>query len=114
VQKKAIRVITHSRYNDHTAPLFAGLGILPFDKIIEQPKLLFMHSIEYNYAPKAFASTWQKNSERNIGHELRNENDYYLPHPRLEFFEKSLYTHCLLRGMMQVILDFSIIGQPLK
>lgn len=88
VQKKAIRVITHSRYNDHTAPLFAGLSILPFDKIIEQSKLLFMHSIEYNYAPKAFASTWQKNSERNIGHELRNENDYYLPHPRLEFFRK--------------------------
>ncbi len=25
---------------------------------------------------------------RNVGHDLRNENDYYLPHPRLEFFRK--------------------------
>ncbi len=30
----------------------------------------------------------QKNSERNIGHELRNENDYYLPPPKLEFFKR--------------------------
>jgi hypothetical protein len=54
VQKKAIRVITHSRYNDHTAPLLINLGILPYDKITEQSKLMFMHSIEYNYAPRAF------------------------------------------------------------
>jgi hypothetical protein len=47
-----------------------------------------MHSIEYKYAPKAFNNTWQKNSERNIGHVLRNENDYFLPHPRLEQFKR--------------------------
>jgi hypothetical protein len=88
VQKKAIRIITHSNYNDHTAPLFRRLGILPFDKIIEQSKLNFMHSIEFNYAPSAFANTWTKNNERNIGHELRNENDYVLPYPRIEFFKK--------------------------
>jgi hypothetical protein len=64
------------------------LGILPYDKIIEQAKLTFMHSIEYKYAPTAFTNTWQKNSERNIGHELRNENDYYLPPPKLEFFKR--------------------------
>jgi hypothetical protein len=86
IQKKAVRIITHSRYNDHTAPLFANLAILPYEKIIEMSKLMFMHSIEYNYAPCAFANTWQKNSDRNTGHVLRNENDYALPIPRIEFF----------------------------
>jgi hypothetical protein len=88
IQKKAIRIITHSNYNDHTAPLFVRLGILPYEKLIEQAKLLFMHSIEYNYAPRAFSNTWMKNNERNIGHALRNDNDYMLPNPRIEFFKK--------------------------
>jgi hypothetical protein len=49
---------------------------------------MFMHSIEYNYAPRAFVNTWTKNSDRNIGHALRNENDFALPTPRIEFFKK--------------------------
>ncbi len=88
VQKKAIRIITHSNYNEHTAPIFYRLGILPYDKIIEQAKLTFMHSIEYNYAPKAFMNTWFKNNDRNTGHALRNDNEFVLPHPRIELFKK--------------------------
>jgi hypothetical protein len=49
IQKKAIRIITKSAFNDHTA-LFIQHNILPFEKLIEQAKLLFMHGIEYNYA----------------------------------------------------------------
>ncbi len=41
-----------------------------------------MHSIKYNYAPKAFPNTWLKNNERNIGHALHNDNDYMLPNPQ--------------------------------
>jgi hypothetical protein len=39
VQKKAIRIITNSNYNEHTAQLFRNLNILPFDKIIEQANI---------------------------------------------------------------------------
>ncbi len=44
--------------------------------------------MEYNYAPRAFSNNWMKNNERNIGHALRNDNDYMLPNPRIEFFKK--------------------------
>ncbi len=47
-----------------------------------------MHSIEFNYAPRAFANTWVKNSERNVGHELRNDNDCFLPLPRIKMLKK--------------------------
>jgi hypothetical protein len=47
-----------------------------------------MHSITYNYAPQTFANTWIKNNDRNTGHNLRNDEDYLLPHPRVEFFKK--------------------------
>ncbi len=54
IQKKAIRIITDSTYTAHTAPLFDQLQILPYELIIKQAKLLFMHFIEYNYAPPSW------------------------------------------------------------
>ena len=51
IQKKAIRIVTNSTYTAHTAPLFAQLQILPYELIVKQSKLLFMHSVEHNYAP---------------------------------------------------------------
>jgi hypothetical protein len=60
IQKKAIRIITNSAYTAHTAPLFAQLQILPYELIVKQSKLLFIHSIEYNYAPPLFSDIWKK------------------------------------------------------
>ncbi len=36
LQKKAIRTITKSPYNTHTAPLFSSLNILPYASILKQ------------------------------------------------------------------------------
>lgn len=87
IQKKAIRIMTNSAYNAHTSPLFIEHNILPFDQLIHQAQLLFMHSIEYKYAPLSFSNTWQKNTDQNLN--LRNLNDYQLTHPRTETFKKS-------------------------
>ncbi len=35
--------------------------ILPYELLIKQAKLLFMHSIEYDYAPISFHGIWTKN-----------------------------------------------------
>ncbi len=93
IQKKAIRIITDSTYTAHTAPLFAQLQILPYELIIKQAKLLFMHSIEYNYAPTSFLGIWTKNYIIQGDRPLRNADNYTLPNPRTELFKKSpLYT----------------------
>lgn len=93
IQKKAIRVITNSTYTAHTTPLFAKLQILPYDLLVKQAKLLFMHSIEYNRAPESFSNVWKKNSANQGNRLLRNANDYMLPGPHTELFKKSpLYT----------------------
>jgi len=89
VQKKAIRVITNSSFNAHTGPLFINHSILPFEMLIQQAQLLFMHSIEYNYAPPSFDDTWTKNNAHDPTINLRNANDYTLIHPRTETFKKS-------------------------
>ncbi len=83
--------MTGSAYNAHTAPLFQQHEILPFDKLILQSQLSFMHAVEYKYAPLSFENTWIKNSDREPAIQLRNANDYYLPLPRTEAFKKSTY-----------------------
>jgi hypothetical protein len=93
VQKKAIRIVTCSKYNAHTLPLFIEHKILPFEKIIKQGKLLFMHSVYYDYAPHSFNNTWVKHEERLGDYNLRNDDLYVLPVPRIELFKKlTLYS----------------------
>jgi hypothetical protein len=93
IQKKAIRIITNSSYTAHTAPLFAQLQILPYELIVRQSKLLFMHSVEYNYAPSSFVDVWTKNYVIQGDRPLRNADDFTLPNHRTELFKKSpLYT----------------------
>jgi hypothetical protein len=77
----------------HTAPLFAQLQILPYELIIKKAKFLFMHSIEYNYAPSSFVGIWTKNIVIQGDRPLLNADNFTLPNPRTELFKKSpLYT----------------------
>jgi len=88
VQKKAIRIISKSAYNAHTAPLFNNLKILPLDLIIRQANLMFMHSVHYNYSPTSFQQVWQLNAVRHGDRNLRNNDHYNLPVPRTEQFKR--------------------------
>jgi hypothetical protein len=89
IQKKAIRIITNSNYTAHTAPLFAQLQILPYELMVKQAKLLFMHSIEYDYAQTSFHNIWTKNLVNQGDRPLRNADNYSLPNPHTELFKKS-------------------------
>ncbi len=89
LQKKAIRSISPANYNDHTAPLFYKAKILPFEKVIDLRKMLFMHSIHYKYSHASFANTWKKNDQRGIDPTLRNLTDFSLPFPNTDAFKKS-------------------------
>ena len=84
LQKKAVRIITKSKINKHTGPLFIANKILPFEKLIIQYKLLFMHSVHYDYAPKSFNNTFTKNVSREINYELRNVDAYLVPAARIQ------------------------------
>jgi hypothetical protein len=86
IQKKALRIMTNSKYNEHTGPICLKYNILPFNKIITQAQLLLMHSIHNEYAPPSFDNIWT--NERNINAVLRNNNQYTLPYPRVDFFKR--------------------------
>jgi hypothetical protein len=90
IQRKAIRIITGFSYTAHTDPLFAQLQILPYELTFKQSKLLFMHSIEYDYAPPSFRGIWTKNYINQGDRPLRNADNYTLPNPRAKLFKSSL------------------------
>ncbi len=93
IQKKAIQIIDNKPYNEHTAPIFKRLKILPLDKLIKLSKRKFMHSVVFHYSPNSFNSTWIVNENHNIEHNLRNNEHFYIPNPRTELFKRSpLYT----------------------
>jgi Reverse transcriptase (RNA-dependent DNA polymerase) len=79
LQKKVIRSICNSNYNEHTEPLFTSLNILPFDKLVTFSQGMLTHSIIHKYSPPALHGQWIFNHERNVGRELRNEQDLYVP-----------------------------------
>ena len=82
-----MRLIVLAKYNEHTAPIFKRLKILPFDKIIYEQNLKFMHSIYNKYAPPSFDGVWSLKSN-NAEHTLRNTNDFVVIAPRFEGYKK--------------------------
>ena len=87
LQKKAIRIINKSPILAHTQPLFFQTKILPFDKLVTQSRLIFMHAVQYGYAHETFLNSWTTNIARNPNLQLRNADDFYLPNPRVDSFK---------------------------
>jgi hypothetical protein len=88
LQKKAIRIVSKAKYNAHTGTLFKTLNILPFDLLIRNQRLKFMHSIYYDYCPKSYIGFFQKRDNRNHDYNLRENNMFTVPIARIEHFKK--------------------------
>jgi hypothetical protein len=88
MQKKAVRIISGAGYNDHTAPLFYELNILPLIYLIEQAKLKFMHSVRFEYCPKSFHESFKKIDVDNQVYDLRYPNEFEVPRVKLDLFKR--------------------------
>ena len=90
LQKKAVRLVTNSKYNAHTDPIFKSLGILKFPDLLQFVRLDFMHSVSKNRCPLAFSDTWDgvNDHDENLNMNLRNYLDYKVPRSRLNFSER--------------------------
>ena len=86
-QKKAIRIVTGSRFNSHTVPIFKHHEILPLFEEGKFSKILFMHDYIHGRLPCSFDGLWIRNYQRGENdRELRNANFFDIPYIRLESF----------------------------
>jgi hypothetical protein len=88
--KKTIQIITKKQFLAHTNPIFTELKILPLPNLITYSQLKLMHSIVYRYCPTSLHQIFQCNDQREISQNLRNEDEFTIPYPRIELFKKSL------------------------
>ena len=54
LQKKAIRIITNRKYNDHTEPIFKSLNLLKLNDIFKLSVLKFYYNYCNDLLPKYF------------------------------------------------------------
>ena len=88
-QKKAIRIITNSRYNEHTEPLFKSKEILPLFDLLKMSKIKFMFDYRKNTVPKSFDQVWIRNNDRLFEyHNLRlTSNEFYVEISKYKMYE---------------------------
>jgi hypothetical protein len=87
LQKKVLRIITHSTYHAHTAPIFKELQILNIHQIIQKASLTHMHSIFHSYAPSSLRALWTRGDDRDIQYNLRNSHDFAIDRCNYTFLE---------------------------
>ena len=77
-QKIAIRLITLSKYNTHTAPLFKKLKLLTITDMLALQELKFYYKLTHNELP-AYFQNWQivTNSELHR-HNTRRKHDIHI------------------------------------
>jgi hypothetical protein len=68
--------------------MFIEEEILPVEYIVQQSKLLFMHSVKFGYCPKSFLNVFLRNEHGNAAYELRNIVDFIVPRARIELFKR--------------------------
>ncbi|MCP4052884.1 MAG: reverse transcriptase family protein, partial [Mesoflavibacter sp.] len=87
LQKKAIRIINRSAYNDHTPPLFKEINVLPLKELAIYTKLLFFYDFIRWKLPNSFDGVWIRNNLRNQ-RQLRNSNEFYIPIAKFKSIER--------------------------
>jgi len=94
-QKMAVRLITNSKYNSHSEPIFKKLNILPLEKLILYFNVKFMHEFNYKFLPVIFRDYWLTNRDvrliNNNDRELRNDSELLVPYCRLSNSRKFPY-----------------------
>ena len=89
--KKAVRIITKSKYNAHTSMLFKKLGLLKFDDLcsLHDSKMCFKHLnlLVPNYLTSSLALEF---SSTRYAIRSYNSNSYNLPHIKHSFAKQML------------------------
>ena len=78
IQKKVVRIISLSKYNAHTDPLFKHLKLLKMKDIHQIQQLKFYHKLINNQTPKYFTSLDLVFNFENHEHNTRRRN--YITH----------------------------------
>ena len=80
LQKRAMRLITFSRFDEHASPLFKSLEIIKFLELVTFHLAIFMYKYHNQLLPSVFNSFFTKISQiHTYNTRLGAKQSYYLP-----------------------------------
>ena len=86
LQKKAIRIITFSKYDEHSSPLFKRLNIMKLHDLVSFHLVKFMYKFHNNLLPVAFDQFYiLVHGASNYSTRLAVKQSYYLPKIRTNY-----------------------------
>ena len=86
LRKKAIRIITFSRFDEHSSPLFKSLEIMKFLDLVTFYLAIFMYKYHNQLLPPVFISFFAKITQiHNYNTRLASKQSYYLPKARTNY-----------------------------
>ena len=92
LQKKALRIVTHSPYRASTEPLFSNLKTLKINEIHTLQTGSFMFKYSHKLLPRTFHETFHQNSSIH-SYPTRRSNDYHLENPKTTIAQRSVKHH---------------------
>lgn len=92
LQKKALRLCTHSHYVAHTDPIFCKLKTLKIAVIHSFQTAIFMYKFLINTIPLAFRNIFVYNSDIH-SYPTRHSSDFNLTNPKMFMAYKSIRHH---------------------
>ena len=88
LQKKAIRIITFSHFQDHTSPLYRTLKIIKLFDVIFLHLAIFMHKFNHHLLPSVFDAFFTPitgNKVHKYNTRLSSKMSYSLPKARTNY-----------------------------
>ena len=86
LQKRAMRLITFSRFDEHSSPLFKSLEIIKFLDLVTFHLAIFMYKYHNQLLPSVFSSFFSKISQiHSYNTRLGAKQSYYLPKARTNY-----------------------------
>ena len=88
LQRKAIRVVTNSKYNSHTQPLFQKVNTLTVKDLYKLRCAKIGIKIAKNKANDGLASCFRVITSNTTNTRIGNNSRLYVPHARIEFTKR--------------------------
>ena len=102
LQKKAVRIMTASKYNAHTEPLFKQLNIMKLETSFSLQCLKFYHKFKGNFLPKYVSDIFTRKS--GIHHYgTRRDQLHYFP------FKKTGASKCVRHSVPNLLNEIASI-----
>ena len=90
LQKRAIRVVSNSKYNSHTEPLFKKLKLLKLTYIFNCQQIKFYHKFLNNKLPEYFTNIFTRLNNSTHNYSTRNRDNISFERVKHEYAKKRI------------------------